>query len=150
MDENQDRETPKETVKTRKSPLDAKIVGWLFFCDAIIVMLIGLALITGIGHLSDNSSRSFLFGLLTITSELSHGVYTLFLGFAIFAGALGLIKGRKYGWWIMLVSSLYCILDNYLVQVNKGMYPMWGLYMLSLITAWLLFRSKVYGIRIIR
>ena len=137
-------------TKTRKLPLDAKIVGWLVFCDAIIVMLIGLALITGIGHLTSNSKRSLLFGLLTITSELSHGVYTLFLGFAIFAGGLGLIQGRKYGWWIMLVSSLYCILDNYLLQVHKDIYPMWGLYMLSVIIAWLLLRSKVYGIRIIR
>jgi hypothetical protein len=150
MDANQDSETPKEAVKARKLPLDAKIVGWLLFCDAIILLLIGVVLIAGIGHFTGNSRRSLLFGLLTITSELSHGVYVLFLGFVMFAGGLGLIQGRKYGWWIMLVSSLYCILDNYLAQADEGVYPMWGLYILSVITAWLLLRSKVYGIRIIR
>ena len=150
MDGNQDREIPEETAKTRKLPLDAKIVGWLVFCDAIIFLLIGAVLITGIGHFTSDSRRSLVFGLLTITSELSHGVYTLFLGFAMLAGGLGLIRGRKYGWWIMLATSVYCILDNFLVQVNEGVYPMWGLYILSVIIAWLLLRSKVYGIRIIR
>ena len=150
MDGNQDRETSKETVKARKSTLDAKIVGWIVLCNAIIALLIGLLLVTGIGHVAGNTKRSLLFGILNISSDLSHGVYDLFLGLVIVVGGLGLIRGRKYGWWIILVSSLYCILDNYLLQVTKGIFPMWGLYILSVITAWLLLRSKVFGIRIIR
>jgi len=149
MDGNQDMETAEETLE--ELPLDAKIAGWLIFCYAIMILLFGVILTVGLGHLNGYRSRPILFGLLTVTSDLGNGVYALLLGFATLAGGFGLIKGRKYGWWIMFVVSIYCILDGYHVQAIKGVCPTWwGLYVLSAITLWLLLRGKVYGIRFFR
>ncbi|MBW8042299.1 MAG: hypothetical protein FVQ85_20185 [Planctomycetes bacterium] len=135
-------------LPSKNMPLDAKIVGWFIFYTAFISLLIGVLLVSGIGRFtSSESSRNILFGTITISSELSHGIYIICISFLHFVCGYGVAKGYKFSWWLMLIPSLSVICDWIMMLPDHQTGALICICINLGIIAWLIYRRKFYGIR---
>jgi hypothetical protein len=145
MDEKLNTNLHEENVK--KTPLDAKIIGGFLSLSGLLGILLGVVLVTGIGHFTSESETAILFGLFTVSSELGHGIYNIIGSIYILIGSYGLIRRRKYGWWVMISFCAYFFLEGMLSGTKAHI---WAFFMYGGVTLWLLCRSKTYGVRIFR
>ena len=147
MDGEQNKEVIKLNATIKRTPLDAKIIGGLLFFSGFLGVLFGVLLVIGIGQIAGEGRIAILLGLSTVGPKLGYGVYNIISSMFILIGSYGLIRGRKYGWWVMISFCAYFFLDSAL----SGMYaPIWIFFIYGSVTLWLLFRRNIYGIKILK
>jgi len=144
LDQNESKLTV--TPARKKMPLDARIVGWLFFITALIsFFLVGLLLI-GVAHSPSDYHRPVLFGTFSLTSDLSLGIHTFLMGMVSLVSAYGLIRGYKLGWWIELIFSIVSISDSMLIFSDHPVATTTGICISIGIIIWLICRKRLYNI----
>lgn len=130
----------------RKMPLDVRIVAWLLVISAFMHFFITLLLLIGIAHSPSDYNRPVLFGTLSLGSDLSSGIYSSLLGGASLVSAYSLVRGHKFGWWFVLIFSIYNIYDALLLLSCYPTGATIGICISFGIIGWLVYRRRLYNI----
>ena len=133
-------------MSAKKMFLDVRIVKWFLFVVASFLFFVSGLLLTGLSDIAENYQRFVLFGILSLTSNLSFGIYFFCTGIISVVCGYGISKGFKFGWWCLLVYSIYHFSDILLVFYHHQVNAIIGICIdLGLIT-WLIYRKRLYGI----
>lgn len=132
-------------TKGQRAPWDVWVVGSLCFVGAALYILGGLPRIF-MSSCPHEVERNYvtLFGILSPSSPFWIGI--CYLVHAVFevAEGYGLVRGRSYGWWLMIIG-LFDRVALTIVQFPSSAY--WGLLRLLLICVllgWAIFRIRFY------
>ena len=130
-----------------KAPLDVKIIAWFSIIVGIIVLLLGILLITGIAHTLPDHPTKVLFGIIALASDTTNAIYTLIIGAMDFITGYILKKGKKIGWWLAFIGSIYGIPNYILLGFSEHkISALIGILMSLVIIIWLIYRRKLYDI----
>jgi len=129
-----------------KTPLDAKIVGWLVLISALMHFITVGLLLSGIAHAPLNCSGDVLFRTFSLASDLSVGIYSFLKGAVCLICAYGLIRGYKFGWWLMLISSINNVSDCLLRFSDYRITATISICISLGIIGWLIYRRHLYSI----
>jgi hypothetical protein len=132
----------------KKSPIDVRIVSYFLYAIGFLQMALSMFLITGIGRLGANQIRRALFGTILLSTELSFAIYMLCTGFLRLLCAWGLIRYRKFAWFLMFIYCIYDIMDMIYLYSTDKLNASFGLIINTAIIIWLLFRRSQYKIGI--
>ena len=132
----------------KKMPLDVRIVKWFLFVVSFISFCIGLLLLSGLSHISSTDHRVILFGILSLTSGLSFGIYYSCMGFMAFFCGYWLSKRAKLGWWCLFIESMYNSSDALLIFSHHKLSVLIGISINLGLIIWLFYRRRLYGIGI--
>jgi hypothetical protein len=136
-----------DVQKKWKAPLDVRIFAWFFIVVGIIAFLLGILLITGIAYTPPGYQKKVLGGIIVLKSDTANAIYTLILGALNFINGYILIKGKKIGWWLAFVGSIYGISDSILLGfAGHNISASIGILMSLVIIIWLFWRRRLYGI----
>jgi hypothetical protein len=135
-------------MNNRKLPKDIRIIVWILAVLAVIYFVLAALFLSGTSKFVSEGARPALFGLLSLVSETSSGMYFLVLGVAGLISVYGLKKGFKFGWWLVLVLSINSILDGLPLLKNHTVGVLITTSIRILLIFWLFYRRRFYGIGI--
>lgn len=128
----------------RKRPWDVGLVGWLCVAWAAVKLIRGLA------SLTPNPSRPHqvifaLFGAIEIRSHLWIGLAFLLYACAAGIAGYGLVRGRKFGCWVLLAL----VLDGLAGGIREASVGVPGFLFLTILLSmvfgtWLIFRRGLF------
>jgi hypothetical protein len=127
-------------------PRDANIVAGLVFVSATIGFLCLVLQTIGILHVPSDYGRPVLFGILSLTSDSALGIHTFLTACASAFCAYGLMKGKKFGWWMTLIVVINGISDSLLIFGKHPIAATVSICFGAGIIGWLLYRKHLYGI----
>jgi len=130
----------------RKMPFDARIIGWWLFATAFISFLFGFGLLSGLWHIPSGYDQTVIFSMVSLTSDLSSGIYSILGGLLCLVAAYGIIRGYKFGWWLMLICSIINISDSTLIFSHHPVTSIIGICIGLGIIIWLVYRRRLYNI----
>jgi len=139
-------EGSKLSAACAKMPLDARIVAYWAYFAGFISFVFGVLLLCKAGYFPDDEVRLIAFGLVSLTSESSFAVYFLFFAFANLVCGYGLARRYKFGWWLMLILSIYTVSDFVLALSDNRVATTIGICINLTIIGWLICRRRVYRI----
>jgi len=146
MDTKTNSEQNEASSYRTKMPVDVRIVAYLLYAIGFFQLTVGCFLITGMGRLGTNYTRRVLFGTVLLYTELSHSIYTICLGFVHLLCAWGLIRGRKFSWWLLLIYYIYYIIDDVFLFQQHRPIALIGFGISIAIITWLCFRRQLYKV----
>lgn len=128
----------------KKMPWDAQAVGWTISLLASIEFLLGVVLLSGVEYMSKPDVRPVFFAIITLSTEISWGIYLVIVGlFKIIIGK-GIRKGVRLAWWCFLIMLIdgtvnaFAILPRFKVSFLIGLAINLGT------IVWLIYRRKLY------
>ena len=145
---DQDKGKLNKTLTNKKMPLDVRVVVWLEIISSLMHFIIVGLLIIGIAHSPSNNHRDVLFNTVCLSTNLSTGTYSFSLGLACLVGAYGLWQGYRFGWWFVLIFSIYNISDSALMFSDYPITTTIAICFSLGIIAWLIYRRQLYKIGI--
>lgn len=134
------------SLSNRKMPLDARIVGWVVVVPAFVFLLLGFLFLIGFSYITSPDTRPALFGIVSLGSEVEFGIYWFCIGLTRGFSAYGIIKGRKFGWWCLLVLSVNSIFDDLAMLPRYKVAILITTVINIAIIAWLVYRRRLYNI----
>lgn len=130
----------------RRMPLDVQIIAWIIVASAIISIFSIVLLLCGLIRFPSGYSRPILFGLTSLDSNLSSGIYSSVTAALDLICAYGLIRGQAYAWWLVLILYLCGLADTLLIYFEAPITATLSLCMTVAIIVWLVYRRRLYGI----
>lgn len=127
----------------RNTPKDVKIAGWFVMMCALLAMLSGASLLSGVVTIVRPWSELQFFGLIRLKSEAAIGISHVAHGAVGVVVALGLMKGRSWAWWIQWIFLLAGIPHYFDGRIAIG-WKVGTLVLESLFAVWLVFRVRFY------
>lgn len=125
----------------RKLPWDAKLMGIFSFFSAAIMIWSGLPRVLGL--FNPDEQYLAMFGILRLTSSFSIGTCFLLHAGVVCVSGYGLLKGRAFGWWLLMYMSVSHLPDT-IRSIHGGVSQMLTIVLASLWIAWALFRIRLY------
>ena len=130
-----------------KFPMDLRIATYLLFAIGFFQLLLGVLLITGVGH-TKGYTRRVLCGTVLITTDTAWAAYMLCGGLAHVLCAWGLLRKEKLGWWGSFLLSIYYLIEGMLLLPNHALTVSIGTIINIGIVTCLWFRRNVYDIEL--
>lgn len=130
----------------KRMPLDVRIIACLFVASAIIIFFMVALSFFGVLHFNPDYSRPVLFGLVSLDSDFTSATYYSLFAVLDLICAYGLIRGRAYAWWLMLILCLWGLADTLLIYFEAPITATLSLCMSVAIIVWLVYRRGLYNI----
>lgn len=130
----------------KRMPLDVRIIAWIIVASAIISIFSIVLLLCGLIRFPSGYSRPILFGLISLDSNLSLGIYSSVTAALDLICAYGLIRGQAYAWWLILILYLCGLADTLLIYFEAPITATLSLCMTVAIIVWLVYRRGLYNI----
>jgi len=135
---------PKFRSLRHKMPWDVVALGWISCVLGSLSVVLGGILFLALGRGEPSSwEKWILFGTVHVTGRIGFGVWNLIYGILFLIEGWGLLRGRRWAWWLVLGM---CV--EYAISVFSHPALLWSVPAAIVINvlffAWLLFRAKLF------
>ncbi|MCD4830524.1 MAG: hypothetical protein K8R02_01800 [Anaerohalosphaeraceae bacterium] len=102
-------------ILNKKTSRETNIIAIIVALPACLFFLLGVSLLIGFADIPHQDSRPALFGMVWLVSELEFGIYYILISSATMLTVFGIVRKYKWGWWFLIILSVYHIINNFLV-----------------------------------
>ena len=124
-------------------PRDVVVIGWLNLVGGILGFVAAGFVLGGVTKVKGSWDTFVFFGLVHVTSEVGVALRYLIAGAACVVAGAGLLRGRWWGWWMMVILMVEGI-SLTLIRPSVVWIPAFAIGINGAFLAWLAFRARLF------